>query len=366
MHTKRHEAVQLIPHSRVSWEPGDDAAVAAVVRSGHIAHGAVADAVESKWCERTRVAAAACVGSGTGALRLALHALGVKPGDEVIVPAYSCVALVNAPLALGATPVLADVERDNWTLSADDAVRCAGNRTKAIVAIHMFGLGAELRALSELGIPVIEDCAHGVGGEADGAPFGGGGTAAISSFYATKLVGAGEGGIVGSRDADLVDRVRSARDNGDLPPSGRHLNDHFTDLGAVLALRQLDRLDRTLKTRALLADRYDELIEPLVQQGLVVPPSRADGRVWYRYVVRLTLHDAEEVCRHAATHGVFIKRPAGIEVPDNPYESRPLENTRLAERSLVSLPLYPGLSDRDQERVVATLSSCLEHVSAAA
>jgi perosamine synthetase len=98
-------------------------------------------------------------------LRLAQHALGVGSGDEVIVPAYSCAALLNATLALNATPVLADIDRDDWTLSVEDTYRRVGARTKAIVAVHMFGLGAQLDELAELGIPLAEDCAHAVGGE---------------------------------------------------------------------------------------------------------------------------------------------------------------------------------------------------------
>jgi dTDP-4-amino-4,6-dideoxygalactose transaminase len=340
--------------------PEDAAAVADVVRSGHIAHGVVTDTVERRWCELTHASAAACVGSGTGALRLALHALGTGPGDEVIVPAYSCVALLNAPLSLGAIPVLADVDCDDWTLSVEDTRRRISKRTRAIVAVHLFGLGAPLGELSGLGVPVIEDCAHAVGGTTVRGPFGGGGTIAMSSFQATKLIGAGEGGVVASKDTELVDRVRAARDNGGAPPSGRHLNDHFTDLGAALALGQLDRLEETLRNRAALAARYDELVAPLVDRGLAVLPVRVEGRVWYRYAVRLPHHEAAEVCRRAAADGVLIKRPVAVELRDCPYWVEPLEHTIEAFRAVISLPLYPGLGDGDQERVVAALTACLD------
>lgn len=349
-----------VPHSRPNLRPEDAAAVADVVRSGHIAQGVVAETVERRWCEHTHTSAAACVGSGTGALRLALHALGAGPGDEVIVPAYSCAALLNAPLSLGARPVLADVDRDDWTLSVEDTRRRLGKRTRAVVAVHLFGLGARLRELSELGVPVIEDCAHAVGGTTVNSPFGGGSTIAISSFQATKLIGAGEGGVVASRDAELVDRVRAARDNGAAPPSGRHLNDHFTDLGAALALAQLERLDETLRSRAALAARYDDLLAPLVDRGVAVPPVRVEGRVWYRYAVRLPHHDAAEVCRRAAASMVFIKRPVAVELGDCPYWVEPLEHSVEAFRTVVSLPLYPSLGDGDQERVVAALTACLD------
>jgi perosamine synthetase len=352
-----------LPHSKPSLRPEDAAAVADVVRSGHIAQGAVAQAVERRWCELTHASDAACVGSGTGALRLALHALGVGSGDEVIVPAYSCAALLNATLALNATPVLADIDRDDWTLSVEDTRRRVGARTKAIVAVHIFGLGAQLDELAELGIPLVEDCAHAVGGATARGPFGGGGTIAMSSFQATKLIGAGEGGIVSSRDAELIDRVHLARDNGAAPPNGRHLNDHFTDLGAALALAQLERLEETLGERAALAARYDELLAPLSARGVAVPPKRAQGRVWYRYAVRLPHHKAEEVCRRSAAEGVLIKRPVALQLRECPYREywvEPLEQTTEALLEVVSLPLYPGLDELDQQRVVGTLTACLD------
>jgi perosamine synthetase len=351
-------AADVIPHSRPSVRPADAEAVALVVATGQISQAGQVERLELRWREVTGAAAAVCVASGTGALRLALHALGVGPGDEVVVPAYSCVALLNAPLALGAAPVLADVEPGEWTLSPADVATRIGRRTKAIVPVHLFGLPAPMAELRDFGLPLVEDCAHAVGGTTDAGPMGGS-EIAFSSFNATKLVGAGEGGVVSAQNEDVARAVRAARDNGAEPPSGAHLNEHMSDLEAALAIPQLERLPETLAAREALAARYSELLEPLAARGELELPAAAAGRVWYRYAVRLLRADARDVSARACAGGVMIKRPVAIDAGRWPSWSEALAGASEALRTVVSLPLYPGLSDADLERVVGALETAM-------
>lgn len=350
------ERPTIVPHSRPRIGEPAIRAVGDVLRSGQISHGPVARRLETRWCDLTGMPEAAAVGSGLAALRLALLALGVGPGDEVIVPAYSCVALLNAPLSLGAEPVLADVVRDDWTLDVEDVSHRVTGRTRAIVAVDLFGMPAPLTELQALGPPVVEDCAHGIGGRTNAGPYGGGSVASISSFYATKMIGVGEGGIVAVREPELIERVRGARDYGDRVPDGRNLNDKLTDVEAALALEQLARLPETLQVRANLAAHYAELLDGSADE-IVLPPD-AEGRIWYRYAVRLTRRNAPEVCARMAELGVRAEQPVwDLRACAQWHDG--LAATAEAFERVVSLPLYPDLRPDEQERVVAALREAI-------
>jgi len=349
-----------VRHSRCSIADDEIASVVAVLKSGQIAQGARVAELERSWSRETATTAAAAVGSGVAALRLALMALGVSHGHEVILPAYSCVALMNAVLSLGATPVLADVEAETWTLSPANAAGRITTKTKAIIAVHLFGAPAAIRELSALGVPVIEDCAHGIGGGVDGRPFGGAGALSISSFYATKMIAGGEGGIVAGRDAAAIERIRRARDYGDQAPSGLHLNDKLTDLEAAIVQGQLNRLPATLSERGQLAAAYDAGLQSLADDGLVELPAATDGRIWYRYVLRLASAQARVVSAAMAARGINAEQPVW-DLRETPVWRGDCVVTAEAFDHLLSFPLYPGLSAFDQQRVCAALHEILRH-----
>ncbi|MGH2885577.1 MAG: DegT/DnrJ/EryC1/StrS family aminotransferase, partial [Solirubrobacteraceae bacterium] len=347
------------PHSRPFVGEAEAAAAAAVVRSRALAAGPIAGEVEADWCRRTGVTAAVCVASGVGALRLGLWSLGIGPGDEVIMPAYSCVALLNAALVLGATPVLADVLADEWVLDPADAAARVTDRTRAIVAVNLFGMPARLAELRQLGLPVVEDCAHGIGGETDAGRFGAGGDVSIASFYATKMIAGGEGGIIAARDATLVERVRAARDYGDQLPGAQKLNDKMTDVEAAIVREQLRRLPEMLSLRARCAARYAELLSPLVEAGLVELPADVPGRIWYRYAVLLATASSREVSEEMAARGVRAEQPVW-DLRAAAQWSEGLEDTAAAFERALSLPLYPDLSEREQEYVASNFREVLD------
>jgi perosamine synthetase len=336
-----------VPHSRPFVGQEEQDAVAAVVASRQLAQGPKVLQLEQRWCELTGMAAAVSVSSGLAALRLSLLALGIGPGDEVIVPGYSCVALLNAVLALGAKPVLADVRADDWTLCAEDVARRLTGRTKAIIAVHLFGAPADLPALAELGVPLIEDCAHGIGGSCGNRPFGGYGTLSMASFYATKMIAAGEGGIAAGNSEKMLERIRRSRDYGDQPPDGRHLNDKMTDLEAAIALAQLKQLPEVLARRAQRAERYGRELQDLAEHGLIVLPKMTPDRIWYRYVVRLLKHRAPDIVDRIAKRGVKAEQPVW-DLRGTAYWTAGLEATAFAFDRVISLPLYPDLSELEQ------------------
>jgi perosamine synthetase len=172
----------------------------------------------------------------------------------------------------------------------------------------------------------------------------------MSSFYATKMLGAGEGGIVASKDPELVARVRTARDYGDQLPDGRYLNDKLTDIEAAVALVQLRKLEDILRERDARAAAYADALAPLAEGGVVTLPENRPGRIWYRYAVRLHDDFAGHVSERMATCGVRAESPVW-DLRASEQWTEDLESAAQAFECVVSLPLYPDLSDREQDLV---------------
>ena len=344
-----------VPHNRLTFGEEEVQAVSDVVRSGQWAGGARVEELEGALCARAGVKHAVAVGSGLSALRLALQGLGVKQGDEVIVPGYSCVALANAPLALGAIPVPVDVREEDFTINPKSVRSHVNSKTKAIVVVHTFGSPSPVDELRDLKIPLIEDCAHAFGMK----PLGGRGDAAILSFYATKLMGAGRGGAVLTNQSDIADVVRSFRWYNDEPADARRHNDPMTDIDAALTLSQLKRLDTMLKARRRVAEKYEQKLRPIASNVFSLPDFKEE-RVWYRYVLTMKSPSAKKMVDALKKHGVHAECPVTDWLPKNAKE---LPVTRRAFDSVVSLPCYPTLTEGEQETVCAAVESALKEIA---
>ncbi len=338
-----------IPHSRPSIEAEDLEAVAAVLRGGRVAQGPRVAEFEAELARALGVEGGVAVSSGTAALHLALLALGVGAGDEVLVPSYACAALLQAVRAAGARPRPVDCDPASLNLDPDAAKRASSARTKALVVVHSFGLPAELEALTALGVPVIEDLAHALGATYRARPVGSAGAVAVASFYATKLITTGEGGMLLSSDARVLAAARDLRAYDERLDDRPRFNYKLTDLAAALGLAQLRRLPRLLARRAAIAARYDERLRALPLARPVVSPDRA--RVYFRYVVQGPRLAAEYLPRLEA-RGVQARRP--VFRPLHRYLGLDgFPGTEEAWAKAVSLPLYPALTDAEAERVAA-------------
>ena len=336
-----------VPHNRLTHGELECAAVAKAVASGRWADGSESACLESELAGYVGRKHAAVVGSGMGALRLALLALKVGRGDEVVVPAYSCVALPNAVLACGARPVVADVSREGWVINLESLANVVTSKTRAVVAVHTFGFPANIRALLSSGIPVVEDCAHGFSPNLMGLS----GTLAITSFYATKLIGAGEGGAV-ITDRDTCDGfVRQWRDYSDQGPSKTRHNDKMSELSAALARVQLGRLPEMVASRDRLATRYLESLASLDDEGLIRLPAFNQERIWYRFTIEVLTGDARSWQAELRKYGIEAESPIWD-------WRRDIDRTRVspvvdaAYKNCVSLPLYPTLTPEEQQRVI--------------
>ena len=341
----------VIPHNRLTFGQSEFIALSEVVQSGHWAGGPRLSRFETAIAARAEVRHAVAMASGLGALRLALLGLKIRPGDKVLVPAYSCVALANAVLACGAIPVPIDARKSDWNLDPNDALKVIRDENpSAIIVVNTFGAPAELDAFRGLDIPIIEDCAHAFGRRINGRALGGRSVAAILSFHATKLLGAGEGGMLLTNDTNLAEFARSWRDYSDCPMDGTRLNERMTDLEAALGLCQLERLTEMLEARKAVAQRYHAALDIAGLSGCLyqLPPNHED-RVWYRYAVELLDCPLSKILENFKKYGITAADPVSAWRPDS---SRLCPVADLACKNVLSLPLYPTLTAVEQERVI--------------
>jgi len=337
----------VIPHSRPTITADDIAAVSAVLQTGQIAQGEQVQRFEEAMASVTGRRGAVATNSGTSALHLALLALGVGKGDEVLMPSYTCVALVNAVRYVGATPRLAEIDPRTYNLDPDDARRRLTAATRAVIVPHMFGLPADLAPMTEWGIPIIEDCAQAFGATYLGRQVGSFGTISICSFYATKVFTTGEGGMLLSDSDTLLQQSRDLRDYDGRPSLELRYNYKMTDFQAALGLSQLGRLSGLLARRQVLASRYNQALQGLPVRLPEGDPDRT--HIFYRYVIGV--HDARALAARLQAQGIECKSPVGR--PLHEYLGiGGFQHTDHAMRSALSLPLYPSLSDLEAHTVV--------------
>jgi dTDP-4-amino-4,6-dideoxygalactose transaminase len=343
-----------------------DDAFASVLARGRFIDGPAVERFEREFAAYCGVDHAVGVNSGTDAIALCLRALGVGAGDEVITAANTCVATITGIVASGATPVLADVDEATRTLDPVSAEAAITERTRALVPVHLYGQCAELEPLLELArsrdLKLVEDAAQAHGAEYEGARPGVLGDAAAYSFYPTKNLGAlGDAGAVVTRDAELAGRVRVLRSHGEhadvrgvaVTPG---VNSRLDEVQAEVLVRKLARLDEWNARRRALAAYYREQLAD-ANVGL---PAEAPGCVhaWHLFVVLADDREAfrERLRAHGVETLVHYPLPIHRQSAYAQLDGRvPLSvSERLCER-VVSLPLYPELTDAEAEQVVGAV-----------
>lgn len=342
----------MIPHSRPTLDQDDYASVLHILKSGHLAQGKQVEQFEKDLSSLIGVRGGVAVSSGTAALHLALLSLNTGSGDEIIIPDFVCTAPLNAIRYTGAVPVIADIDPLTYNIDAGDLKKRLTKKTKAIIIPHMFGLPADMEEILSLGIPVIEDCAQSLGSRYRDSCTGRLGTLSIFSFYATKMIATGEGGMVLSDDESLLEKIRDLRDYDEKELYAVRYNYKMTDFQAAFGISQLKKLFSFIKRRKEIADIYSTAFGKCDFEIPHVPSDRE--HIFYRYV--LQMNNTEVFIDEMAQKEISCRRP--VFKPLHRYLDLPgYAATETVWEKAVSLPIYPSLTDEEITRIVESVKS---------
>ncbi len=362
-----------IPLARPLLGEAEERGVIEVLRSGRLSLGPLLGEFERRFAARIGAPYASAVSSGTAGLHLALRAVGVSDGDEVITSPFSFVASANVIVYERATPVFVDIDPRTLTIDPAAAAAAVGPRTSALLPVHIFGWPADVEALEQIGVPIVEDACEALGAQhADGVAVGARGHPAVFAFYANKQLTTGEGGMVTLGHESEKQRIDSERNQGRAPDMDwldhdrLGFNYRLSELACAIGLAQLDRLDDMLAARTRVAAAYGEALAGI--EGLELPCPDAGGcvRGWFVYTVSLPRGcDRDETIRGLRMRGVQSKPylPAIhlMSYYRERFGHRPGEFPvceDVAERSL-ALPFHPRLSEGDVAAVAQALTAVL-------
>ena len=347
-----------------------DAAVARVLAGGWYILGPEVSAFESEFAAYLGVEHAVGVASGTDAVLLALRALGIGPGDEVITVAHTAVATVTAIELAGATPRLVDINPTTYTLDPAQLAAAIRPRTRAIVPVHLYGAPADMDAVLAVArahaLPVVEDCAQAHGARYRGQMVGTLGDAAAFSFYPTKNLGAlGDGGAVATNRPEVAERLRLLRQYGwreRYVSDVAGTNSRLDELQAAILRVRLRHLDAENAVRRWLAARYDAALAGL---PIARPAARPDdGPVYHLYLISAATRDA--LAEHLRARGIGTGVHYPVPVHRQPayahlgYGPGSLPATEAAAAEVLSLPMYPDLTEESVDAVVAAIKEYLD------
>jgi perosamine synthetase len=378
----------FLPFFRPSLSEAEIAAVVDTLRSGWLTMGPKTQAFEREFARFVGSPSAIAVNSATSGLHLAINALGIGPGDEVLVPTLTFASTAATVLHAGARPRLVDCEPDTLNISVADVARQCGPRTKAIIPVHFAGHPCEMDEIQDLarerGLAVIEDAAHALPASYRGRSIGSLGTVTVFSFYATKNLTTGEGGMITTSDATLAERIRSRRLHGmtrdawkrysaegtwryDVAYPGFKYN--MTDMNAALGLVQLERLASMQARRQAVVDRYRTALADLEEIELPTCKPYIE-HAWHLFVIRLH-HDRTRIHRDQVI-ARLTEAGIGTSVHFIPlhehsyyqetfrYQRSDLPNASKQWERIISLPLFPDMQDSDVDRVAGALRTILE------
>jgi perosamine synthetase len=371
------ERGEQIPLARPVLGEAESDAVIEVLRSGQLSLGPRVGEFERAFAARVGAPLASAVSSGTAGLHLALRAVGVGGGDEVVTSPFSFVASANAALYERARPVFADIDPVTLNLDPDAAAAAVSVRTKALLPVHIFGYPADMAAFERLadrhGLAIVEDACEALGAVyADGRAVGGRGHPAVFGFYANKQLTTGEGGMITLEDGVMKEQIDSERNQGRAPDMGwldhdrLGFNYRLSDIACALGIAQLARLEQMLAARARVAERYREALAGI--EGLELPCADADGdrRGWFVFVVQLPADaDREQIVGALAAQGIQSKPYLPAIHLMSFYRDRfghregqfPVCED-VAARSL-ALPFFPEMSEGQLARVAERLRATL-------
>ncbi len=355
-------------------------AVIKVMKSGFLMHGLGAGLnvtkFERNFARSIEAKEGVAVNTGTAALHLALAAAGVGPSDEVILPSFTFVATAEVIVLLGAKPIFADIKPDTYTISVEDVKRKITSRTKAIMPVDLYGLPAETKQLREIadkhGLKIIEDAAQAHGATMEDKPVGRFADAACWSFYASKNMTTGEGGMLTTNDKEIAEKARIMRSHGEKTKYNSVMlgqNYHLPEIQAAIGCVQLARLPKFVSKRRENAHRLTKLLGKTHGLQLPAEPERTKSS-WYLYTVALKQTNekqrnkfVEELRRRGIGAEVYYVNPVHLMSYYRQFGKYELPVTEKVSRQVLSLPVHPGVTVNQTDFIAETVLGLLDKSS---
>jgi len=359
----------MIPSAKPQIEYQEREAVERVLLSGSLAQGLEVAKFEEEFSEKlVENRNSIAVNSGTSALHLSLLSLGLGPGDEVIVPSFTFAATANAVALTGATPIFVDIEPEYFSINPREVEIAITSRTRAVIPVHLYGHPANLtellRICKENELHLVEDAAQAHGALWDGRPVGSWGILGCFSFYPTKNMTSGEGGMISTPDSLLARTLRLLRNQGQERRYENEIigfNNRMTDIHAAIGRVQLSKLPQFNLRRQEIAERYSVGLK-----GVTIPTTSSQAtHVFHQYTIRVGKHQrdaiVEELAKRGISTGVYYPIPVH-KLPAYNLELNLPETTR-ATQECISLPIYPLLQDEEVEFIIHSVNAVYESVA---
>ncbi len=355
----------MIPIAKPFLGEEEKLAVKDVIESGMIASGPKVEEFEKGFADFVNIKYAIATSSGTTALHLALLCLGIKKGDEVIVPSFSFIASANSVLFCDAKPVFCDVNLQTFNIDVEKIKKLISEKTKAIIPVHLYGQPADMSPIQDIaekhGIYVIGDAAQAHGAKYKGKMIGSFGNAECFSFYPTKNITTGEGGMITTNSSEFAEMAFSIRNHGrEITKWGYEharlgYNYRMTDIAAAIGLEQIKRLPELNKKRRNNAKYFNENLK-----NVEIPYTLPDvEHVYHQYTIKCKerKHLIENLKKNEIGFGVYYPKPLHFYEHLKEFGHSNLKNSELLAESVLSLPIHPGLEKKDLEKIVHIVNS---------
>lgn len=335
----------IISHSCPTIELDDIIGAEKSLKEKNISAGEISRLFAAELKKFFKAKAVILTPSGAAAIVQALNLLDLKPGAEVIIPAYVCSRVAKAVLTAGAKPVVVDINRDDYNISYKAAVNKISEQTKAIILPSLFGNPIrEIKDFLKTGVTVIEDIAQSLGAEFQGKRLGSFGDLGVCSFYATKVITTGEGGALIINNEKLGKKIDKNAGFFKMP-----------DFQAAVGLSQLRKLNKFIKSRKAIADRYIKELEDFPNIKVLRPA----GSIYYRFIIE-TETRADKIIDHLNSRGVKAERFTDVAANFLKLNLNNCPNTKAAMRQVISLPIYPSLSGRNLRYIIKCLKEIIK------
>jgi dTDP-4-amino-4,6-dideoxygalactose transaminase len=343
----------MIEHSKPAVGKDELDALKEVIATNYPAEGWAVRRFEDILSDYIGAKGAVATSTGTLALHLALLCLGIKPKDEIILPSYACRSLLNAVLYTGARPVVCDVNIADYNISFTHARIKLTRRTKAIIIPHMFGCPAEIDKFKNLGVPIIEDCAHSIGAEYKGRKAGSWGDLSVFSFEGTKYITTGEGGMVLVNSRQLLEKLKKLKEPESFDYKIKYTY-RMSNLQAAMGIAQLSKLKSFIEKRRKIARAYTRAF---LNVNIALPKEPTEGlHIFHRYVVKIK-GDINQLMQCCYKKGIKVKQPIKP-YPLHRYvelSGKNFPNTEYIMKSAVSIPIYPSLANKEIQLIIDTV-----------